>query len=356
MRSGYRFGVSVFVTALVLVGTGLGQTPPTTAPAAPDEQKPAGQPRIKLDESEFDFGKVWEGKTVRREFVIANVGNAPLEIESVRGNCGCTVPTRPKSPLAPGEQSSFFITYDTRRIGPAGKKVTIKSNDPENGEVVIPVDGRVSPLFEFKPQRRLMISGIEPEDVGRTSVRLKNLFPEPIRLKLKEESHKRFAVQLRELEAGQQYELVVETVPPLLKGINREPLVLLTGLDWYPEIELPMAANAQPRVLVVPFKIAVPTGQTEPLVRQIRMQYRVDKPVKITRVSVNLESVVCKLLPAEPPKAGATVANYVIEVTVPPGVEIPPGGAYVEILTDDPSPQYARFTVPVESFESRSRR
>jgi len=48
-------------------------------------QSPAqGQPRIVLDATTFDAGKVWEGEEVSHAFTVKNEGTAMLEIKNVK--------------------------------------------------------------------------------------------------------------------------------------------------------------------------------------------------------------------------------------------------------------------------------
>ena len=95
------------------------------------EEEMGKAPRLQLDKTNFDFGKVKEGTTVETEFVITNTGKQELNIRSTKANCGCTVSTPEKDTLAPGESSKIKVTFDTRgRRGNQYKTVTIFSNDP----------------------------------------------------------------------------------------------------------------------------------------------------------------------------------------------------------------------------------
>ena len=47
---------------------------------------------------------------------------------SATGSCGCTVPDAPKEPIAPGAKAVIKVKYDTNRVGPFTKTVTVTSN------------------------------------------------------------------------------------------------------------------------------------------------------------------------------------------------------------------------------------
>ena len=77
----------------------------------------------------IDYGNVAYNSDGRREFVFTNNGNKPLIITNAQGSCGCTVPTYPKEPIAPGAKGIIGVKYDTSRAGQAfTKTVTLTTN------------------------------------------------------------------------------------------------------------------------------------------------------------------------------------------------------------------------------------
>ena len=58
-----------------------------------------------------------------------NTGDAPLVISKAYSTCGCTVPSPPKDPIAPGESGVIKVKYDTNRSpGPIRKTITVYTN------------------------------------------------------------------------------------------------------------------------------------------------------------------------------------------------------------------------------------
>lgn len=77
----------------------------------------------------IDYGTIAANSDGRREFVFTNNGNKPLIITNAQGSCGCTVPTYPKEPIAPGAKGVIGVKYDTSRAGqPFTKTVTLTTN------------------------------------------------------------------------------------------------------------------------------------------------------------------------------------------------------------------------------------
>jgi hypothetical protein len=59
-----------------------------------------------------------------------------------KGSCGCIVPSWSKEPLSPGERDVIKVKYDTNRIGPINKSVTVHTNASET-PIVLRVKGMV---------------------------------------------------------------------------------------------------------------------------------------------------------------------------------------------------------------------
>lgn len=99
-----------------------------------------------FDMETIDYGTVEHNSDGKREFVFVNNGNKPLIITSANGSCGCTVPTYPKDPIAPGAKAVIGVKYDTSRGGqPFNKTVTLKSNAVQGEIKVLTIKGTVLP-------------------------------------------------------------------------------------------------------------------------------------------------------------------------------------------------------------------
>ncbi len=99
-------------------------------------------PVFEFENKVIDYGDIAANSDGNRIFKFKNVGKSPLIISSVKGSCGCTVPTKPEEPIMPGESGEIKVKYATNRIGPFSKQVTIMSNAYEP-KVVLKIKGRV---------------------------------------------------------------------------------------------------------------------------------------------------------------------------------------------------------------------
>jgi hypothetical protein len=84
--------------------------------------------KIEFKSDIVDYGTIEKGSDGVRVFEFTNTGNAPLIITSVKSTCGCTVPKKPEGPILPGETGKIEVKYDTNRVNPIRKTITVTSN------------------------------------------------------------------------------------------------------------------------------------------------------------------------------------------------------------------------------------
>jgi len=93
----------------------------------------------------IDYGTIAHNADGKREFVFVNNGTKPLIITNTQGSCGCTVPTSPKEPIAPGAKGIIGVKYATDRVGPFSKTVTVTSNAEGQPTKTLTIKGTVLP-------------------------------------------------------------------------------------------------------------------------------------------------------------------------------------------------------------------
>lgn len=99
--------------------------------------------RLVFEDVEFEFGEVNVGTVITHDFPFTNTGSVPLLITKARSTCGCTVPSYPEAPLAPGESGVISVAFDTKnKYGRQRKPVTIIANTYP-AMTTIYVDGNV---------------------------------------------------------------------------------------------------------------------------------------------------------------------------------------------------------------------
>jgi hypothetical protein len=100
---------------------------------------------FKDPDNTIDYGTVTkEEDSGTRFFEFTNTGNEPLVIKEVHSSCGCTVPSKPKDPIAPGQTGKIEVKYNMNP-GPIRKTITVDTNaiNAEEGKVVLKIKGEV---------------------------------------------------------------------------------------------------------------------------------------------------------------------------------------------------------------------
>lgn len=87
--------------------------------------------KIEFKSEVIDYGEIAKGSDGVRQFEFTNTGDSPLIISRVYSSCGCTIPKKPEQPVAPGETGVIEVKYDTKRVGPIRKTITVYSNAEE---------------------------------------------------------------------------------------------------------------------------------------------------------------------------------------------------------------------------------
>lgn len=118
-------------------------------------EMPVKQPRLTMEREVHNFGTVEHRGNTTYEFEVRNTGSAPLILSQVKTSCGCLVASWPKEPIAPGKTAAIRARYDSKRLGPINKSITVVSNDPEKPTTVLRIRGKV----------------IRPEELHQTSAK-----------------------------------------------------------------------------------------------------------------------------------------------------------------------------------------
>ena len=98
--------------------------------------------KIEFKDTTIDYGTIEKGANGIRTFEFTNTGDAPLIVSKVSSSCGCTVPKKPEGPIMPGKTGEIEVKYDTNRVMPIRKTITVVSN-AETPTVALKIKGEV---------------------------------------------------------------------------------------------------------------------------------------------------------------------------------------------------------------------
>lgn len=96
-----------------------------------------GNAQFAFAKESHDFGVIDEGTIAKHDFTFTNTGDSPLIITNASGSCGCTVPSWPREPIAPGETGTIHVEFNsTNRTGAQTKQVTLTANTTPNKKIL----------------------------------------------------------------------------------------------------------------------------------------------------------------------------------------------------------------------------
>jgi hypothetical protein len=141
----------IFLLAmLTILGTTFSNAQETSKKSKKVKTTVAALPKVEgagmvFENETIDYGTIAHNAEPNRQFVFTNNGNKPLIITNTQGSCGCTVPTTPKEPIAPGAKGVIGVRYATDRVGPFTKTVTVTSNAEGQPTKTLTIKGTVLP-------------------------------------------------------------------------------------------------------------------------------------------------------------------------------------------------------------------
>ena len=100
-------------------------------------------PIISITKREYDFGQINYGDPCVCCFEIKNTGNQPLYLYKCKGSCGCTIPKCETSPILPEQTYNIEVRYDSKRVGPIHKSVTVYSNAINEPYLLMKLQGEI---------------------------------------------------------------------------------------------------------------------------------------------------------------------------------------------------------------------
>jgi len=116
--------------------------------------------KIEFKTRTIDYGTIEKGANGVRVFEFTNTGDAPLIISNVKSTCGCTIPKKPKGPIMPGESGEIEVKYDTKRVNPIRKTITVFSN-ADTPTIALKIKGLVINPKKTNPLKKTSKSIVE---------------------------------------------------------------------------------------------------------------------------------------------------------------------------------------------------
>ena len=97
----------------------------------------------------------------------------------------------------------------------------------------------------------------------------------------------------------------------------------------------------------MPSTLMVTSRSTAPTAQLVRIQYRLDKPIKILSVESDFGKVDWEQIPTNPVQAGSGTSFHQLRITLPGFADLPEKGGKLTINTDDQSDEFKHLEIPV---------
>lgn len=295
-------------------------------------------PRAEAPRDPHVVDRMAKGTTGSHDFVIRNVGNAPLKLAKGPSNCKCTVAGLKDQEVPPGGEATIHLEFTPVDVGPFRQGAKIWTNDPNFPEVSLNVEAEVVSEVVSEPANNWLLGVVlATQDSKFQGVLYSGLFDE-FEITSIETSSELLTVtaepfseaDLRQYDAKSGYQL-----RGILKGTESagqisEKVVVHTSLQDYPKFEYTVTGTQTGPILVVGpgwyggrqlVDLGIIESQQGKTHKLTFMVEPFDAPLEFTRFKSNPGFVKVSLEPAGS-SSGAARERYIFTLEVPAGSPI----------------------------------
>jgi len=186
-----------------------------------------GQPRLAIDEPDFDFGSVARHSVVAHEFWFRSTGSDTLLISEIKTGCGCVAAMPPQASVRPGDSLAVTFYWHLRNDEGESRRTswvfTGAGADPRRVTLTAtcgPGDGHDEEAISVQPPRIVFDTAGAQGTLERSAA-------------LRNRSDEDYAVSL---VSGPGVPITVELPDSLPAGSTRRVNVRLAPRDWSPAL------------------------------------------------------------------------------------------------------------------------
>jgi hypothetical protein len=202
------------------------------------------QPKIFVDNTSLDAGKIFSGDIYNPRWIIKNIGNETLTITNVHPSCGCTSARIPKSNLAPGEFDTLIVKFNSSGFhGKISKYIEISSNDPQKSSLVLSFTGVVETELEpLAGSETVWLGNVMLGKEIQQSVKYRNTSTSPITVYEFSSSDKNIHLASRNITVNPADTLNIPIIIlPNKEGYTSESLQLQTSSKKQSSLTIPIS-------------------------------------------------------------------------------------------------------------------
>jgi hypothetical protein len=301
-------------------------------------------PQVTIMPPEIDFGHLEQHQVREGSLTIYNNGDETLQILDVKSTCGCTLAEPAVSVLAPGENTTLQVTFDSKTFqGQQHKPVTIYTNDPARGEIQVMVSAFVDvPVMVYPPHKSVAFNKVAVGSTATQSIAFEAPGSDDLAVEVERARADLFDVVVRptpDLANRQEAVITVRADAPV--GQFREIVSFRTGVAEQPFIDIETNGFVVSPLELTPGNVNFRyVGPGKQMGRVFQVRVHDGRDVTVTRAEIDLPGFQVDSIVEEP-------VTGMIKVTVS-GTALPmndervvaAGGRMKGVLTlhtDDPA-------------------
>ena len=230
-------------------------------------------PRIKCAEPEHKFGTVPSSQSVVHDFVIANAGDAILQIRSIRACCGATAKMTGTA-IPPGSNSTLHVSLSLNgRNGEHHKAIYLGSNDPTQPYYQLRFVGTAVAAIRAEPQAVDfgVVWGETPTSAIVTVICASNM---AMKVTNVVSDATQFIASVDGEVGGGAWRIGVRTVPPLPMGVSRGKVTVMTDHGQHSRLGIPVTLIMASDIVTVPMEIRMQEGGQKAMARNCTILLR----------------------------------------------------------------------------------
>lgn len=330
-------------TAQPVVAPSAGQAPASTQPAG---SQPAGAPKLRIDQPTYEFSELWSGEKVEHTFVLANDGDAPLQVLSVQPSCGCTVAGQFDKVIDPHKEGKVPLSVNTKNFrGLITKSIQVQTNDPASPRSQLIIKGTVKQRVSMEPMAGANWAEYNDKSPDEIKVTLTNNTDKPFKIEYVPETQPALASRLNVFEPtvtekvpGKVAEVSVKLKKPVPEGWHGGQLKFKTGVSEDAEVFVPCNVTVVPPLQVIPAMVGATMQVGQEYKQMVTIRYTKDEPIKIVDLKAADPRISTQLVESRPGK------EFQLTIVLPAGFD---GTSEVAVTTD--LKENPKITIPIRA-------
>jgi hypothetical protein len=338
-----RLGCAVFVATLSSVRADA-DSPARAAAAAPA----VAGPHAAFAVQQYVFGRIMAGDVVKFDFVFTNTGDQTLEISKVQPSCGCTRAGEYTHQVEPGKTGHIPIQFNSGNFhGDVVKSITVTSNDKLSPMQSLTLKGTIWKQLDMNPQYTSMTVVPDEGSNATTTIHVTNHGDDPVTISDPKTSSPTFTAELKTVEPGKKWDILVTAVPPFTNPTTRGEITVKTSVARMPMLTANVYVVSRSPVTLVPAQMFLPALIDRWTTNTVSVMVNGSRPMSLSDPDANDKRVSVQLRVVDPGR------RFLLAAAFPPGYQTSQGQR-VQLTVKSDNRSQPIITVPVNQLSRRA--